>query len=327
MTAQETGADGARGIVLELLDAVRAGGLLETGRPVVVMLSGGRDSTCLLDVAVSVAGVAAVSALHVNYGLREQADADQRHCVSLCEQLGVALDVERAAPAPVAGNVQAWARELRYDAAARLARSRGADVAAGHTATDQVETILYRLASSPSRRALLGMRAREGNLIRPLLGFSREQTGDYCRARSLRWCEDESNDSDRYARGRVRNELVPALRRIHPGAERNLLAVAEVLRAEADVLDLLVDRELGGSRQLTLARLRELPTALARLLVQRLADDVAGRPMPGTARRLEDLLALSESGTAHLDLPAGVRASAVNGMLSFGRTPAIEREP
>lgn len=311
-------------IVETILDGVRSTGLLAPGRPVVVMLSGGRDSTCLLDVAARVCGAGAVGALHVNYGLRGAADEDERHCRELCAGIGVELMVQRAGGGPPApGNTQAWARELRYEAAARLALARAADIAAGHTATDQVETILYRLASSPSRRALLGMRPREGNLVRPLLDFTREQTGEYCLARGLGWRDDESNESGAYARGRVRHRLVPALRAVHPGAEQNVLALAQILRDEAEVLDQLVDRELAGASQVTLERLRALPVALARLLVQRLADGVHGRPTPGSARRLPDILALRDSGAAHLDLPGGVRASAVDGVLSFGPTPAL----
>jgi tRNA(Ile)-lysidine synthase len=314
-------------VVETILDRVRDEALLAPGRPVIVLLSGGRDSTCLLDVAVQISGVEAVAALHVNYGLREAAGDDERHCRDLCTRLGVELTVERPERTAAAGNVQAWARELRYDAAARLALSRAADVAAGHTATDQVETILYRLASSPSRRALLGMRSRDGNLVRPLLGVTREQTGAYCLERGLSWRDDESNDADLYARSRVRHGLVPALREIHPGAEQNVLVLAERLRDEADVLDALVDGELAGSDQIELERLRVLPTAIARLIVQRLADQVQQRPTPGTSRRLADILALRETGSAHLDLPGGVRASVRDGVLSFGRTPEIARDP
>lgn len=310
-----------------IIARVRDEGLLSAGGPVIVLLSGGRDSTCLLDVAVQVSGAEAVTALHVNYGLRDAADDDQRHCSELCARIGVDLKVERGERVGTSGNVQAWARELRYDAAARLALSRAADVAAGHTATDQVETILYRLASSPSRRALLGMRPREGNLVRPLLGVTREQTEAYCLERRLIWRDDESNDSDLYARARVRHRLVPALREIHPGAEQNVLALAERLRDEAEVLDALVDEELAGRAQIELARLRALPTALARLIVQRLADQVQERPTPGTSRRLADILALHDTGSAHLDLPGGVRASAHEGVLSFALTPTIGHEP
>ena len=132
---------------------VRATGLLDVGAPVVVLLSGGRDSVCLLDIAVLLAGREAVSALHVNYGLRDQAAADEAGCEALCRRLGVTLDVEHVARPQSAGNLQAWARDVRYGAGARLAAGRGARLAAGHTTTDQAETILYRLAASPGRRA------------------------------------------------------------------------------------------------------------------------------------------------------------------------------
>ncbi|HET9719204.1 MAG TPA: tRNA lysidine(34) synthetase TilS, partial [Solirubrobacteraceae bacterium] len=196
----------------DLTEEARARGLLAGGRAVVVMLSGGRDSVCLLDLAARIAGPGRVSALHVNYGLRDGAGEDEVLCAQVCDRLGVPVEVVKAGPVPATGNLQAWAREVRYSAARRLAGS--GDIAAGHTATDQVETILYRLAAAPSRRALLGMLARDGQLIRPLLSFTREQTAAHCRARGLPWREDPSNESDRFARGRVRHELVAALRRV-----------------------------------------------------------------------------------------------------------------
>ena len=300
--------------VATIIDGVRAGGLLDPRRPALVMLSGGRDSTCLLDVAVTVLGAEQVRALHVNYGLRSSAHADERCCEELCSALGVQLDVVTPGPRPPS-NLQAWARDVRYEAAGK--RAGGGVVAVGHTATDQVETILYRLASSPSRRALLGMRAREGDLIRPLLDYTREQTAAYCVERDLQWCDDESNDTDAYVRNRIRRRLTPVLREIHPGAERNILALADILREETAVLDGLVDDVLGGREEIPLTTLRELPPALARLVLQRLADRAVGRPAPGTARRLEDILALRDTGTTHVDLPGGVRATATKGVLRF----------
>jgi tRNA(Ile)-lysidine synthase len=262
-----------------------------------------------------------VLALHVNYGLRDEAGADEEHCALLCERLGVELEVRRP-PRRRRGNVQAWARDERYGAAAQLAVARGADVAAGHTATDQVETILYRLASSPSRRALLGMRSREGMLVRPLLSFTREQTAAYCERHGLSWREDESNDADAYARNRVRAALVPALQAIHPAAAENVLALAAILRDEAAVLDALVDEVLAGGRGLELARLRELDPAIGRLVVQRLADEAAGAPVPGAGRRAGEVAAMSQRGTVELQLGAGVSAIAEYGMLRFERRGA-----
>jgi tRNA(Ile)-lysidine synthase len=290
--------------------------LLAPGQPVLVLYSGGRDSTCLLDVAVQIAGEGAVGALHVNYGLRDAAAADERHCSEICQRLGIPLEIRRPGARPASGNLQAWAREFRYMAARELAGD--TEIAAGHTATDQVETILYRLASSPSRRALLGMRAREGRLIRPLLGFTRDQTTAHCRDRGLPWREDESNESDAYARGRVRGALVPALRAIHPAAEQNVLALSAILRDEAELLESLVQETIGSDEHIELARLRELPIPLQKLVVQRLADAAAGMPAPGTPRRITDITGLGEH--AELHLPHGVKAVVRRGVLRFERT-------
>jgi tRNA(Ile)-lysidine synthase len=284
-------------------ERVRAAGLL-TGR-VVVLLSGGRDSVCLLDLAVRFAGP--VAALHVNYGLRDTAGADEAHCRALCERLGVELDVR--CPRGPRGNLQAWAREQRYAAAAEHEGL----IATGHTATDQVETVLYRLAASPGRRALLGMPERDGRLIRPLLTTTREETAEHCRARGLPWREDPTNADDTFARNRVRHQLVPALRSLHPAAEENVLRTLAVLRDEAAVLD-----ELVAGIEPDLAVLRELPPALARLVVQRLG---------GPAARTADVLALSVRGTATLDVGGGVRAIAEYGRLRFEREPPPQPEP
>ena len=303
---------------------VRADGLLVADRDVVVLYSGGRDSTCLLDLAVAVAGPEVVTALHVNYGLRPAADQDERHCRRTAGDLGVALSVHRpAAPAPPTGNVQAWARAERYAAADRLARAREGDVAAGHTATDQVETILYRLASSPSRRALLGMRPREGRLVRPLLSVTRAQTAAHCRDRGLVWREDETNASGAYARNRIRHALVPALEQAHPAAQVNVLALAEILAAEAEVLDALVDSVLDGRDEVPLSVLRAQPPALQRLIVQRLADAAAGEPAAGVARRAADIAALPDTVTASVDLPHRIRATTKRGIVRFTRTPPL----
>jgi tRNA(Ile)-lysidine synthase len=308
----------------ELLERVLAGGTIAPPAPVLAMLSGGRDSVCMLDLAVRARGAEAVTALHVNYGLRPQAGEDERHCAELCGRLGVELEIERPVRPEGPGNLQAWARDVRYAAAARLADAPGATIATGHTADDQVETILYRLASSPSRRALLGMRPHDGRLARPLLGTTRAETTAYCEQRGLAWREDATNEEPTYARNRIRLGLLPKLAEVHPAAAENVLRTAALLRDEAEVLDALVEAELDGSGStprgtISLARMEELHPALRRLVLQRLADAAAGRPAPGAARFAEQVTGLRRTGTAQLDLGGGVRAVVEGGVLRAER--------
>jgi tRNA(Ile)-lysidine synthase len=331
--------------VAEARERVRAGGLLADAPRVVAMLSGGRDSVCLLDIAAALCGVERVWALHVNYGLRAASDGDEAHCCELCELLGVEIEVVRATRGGDAtGNLHAWARDVRYRAAFALAErldepvgdvpKRGALrartharratlVATGHTATDQVETILYRLAASPGRRALLGMAAREGRLIRPLLGLTRSTTAAYCGERKLAWREDESNDSYAYARARVRHGLLPALEAVHPAASANVLRTSQLLREETDLLDALVDGELAGAAPIAVERLRELPPTLRRLVVIRLAEDAAGTFVPQAGERVEEILALGARG-GRAELHVGGLVSAV---IERGQVRMVRIEP
>ncbi|MFT3865886.1 MAG: tRNA lysidine(34) synthetase TilS [Solirubrobacterales bacterium] len=307
----------------ELLARVEAGGLIAAPRPLVVLLSGGRDSVCMLDLAVRARGAAAVTAIHVDYGLRPEAHDDAGFCASLCRGLGVELVTERPVRPEGPGNLQAWARDVRYTAAARMAEARDATIVTGHTADDQVETILYRLASSPSRRALLGMKERDGRLARPLLGTTRAEVTTYDEERGLGWREDATNASEGYARNRVRHGLLPELEAIHPAAAANVLRTAALLRDEGEILDGLVAAELDGSGgaprgRIELARFAALPPALRRLVLQRLADAAAGRPVPGAARFADQVAGLTRGGS-RLDLGDGVRAVLEGGVLRAER--------
>ncbi|HEX6459710.1 MAG TPA: tRNA lysidine(34) synthetase TilS [Thermoleophilaceae bacterium] len=306
------------------LDAASESGLIAAGEPLLVMLSGGADSVCLLDCAVTLG--ARVSALHVNYGLRAEADSDERHCRELCESLGVGLTVERVR-LPEAGNLQAEARDRRYALAERHA---AADYASAHTASDQAETVLYRLAVSPGRRALLGMEPRRGRLVRPLLEATRGDTRAHCEERGLAWVEDTSNTDPRFARARVREEVLPVLRQLNPAAERTIVETSRLLRDEADVLEVAVSEALTrlGDVAPALAELRALPPGLARLVLRRLAESASGGACSLSRDQANAVLRLGErGGTASLDLGSGLRAVAEYGTLRFTRDPDAEPPP
>ena len=173
---------------------------------------------------------------------------------------------------------------------------RDALIATGHTASDQVETILYRLAASPGRRALLGMVASEGRLIRPLLGVTREQTAAYCEERGLQWREDESNDDERFARARVRSgwcrRCARCTRRRRPTCCARLRCCARRPSCSTGSSP----RSSPGARSIAIARLRELPAALARMVVVRLAEEAVGTYVPQAGDRVQEILALGRRG-------------------------------
>jgi tRNA(Ile)-lysidine synthase len=294
------------------LVAVRDSGLVRPGEPLLVMVSSGGDSVALLDIAHRLG--ASVTALHVNYGLREGAAEDEALVRELAGRMGVPLQVRRVT-LPEAGNLQELAREARYGLAEELAE---ADYAAAHTATDQAETVLYRLAVSPGSRALHGMAARRGRLVRPMLEVTRHEVRDYLRARELEWREDPSNADRRFARARVRHDVLPALRELSPAAERTIAETARQLRDEAEVLDTAVAEALAalgagaapggppalGAPAIALDALREHPPALQRLILRSLAGRALSRD------ELARLLAVGDRGTKSVDLGGGLRAVA-----------------
>jgi tRNA(Ile)-lysidine synthase len=315
----------------EVIDAIRETGLAEPGARVLAMLSGGADSVCLLHSLSELLGRESVVALHVNHGLRAAAAADQRFCAGLCERLGVALFVERA-PVPGGGNTEALARESRYRLAEEVRARAGLDwIATGHTASDNAETVLYRLVSSPGRRALLGIRPRRGRLIRPLLGITRDQARAYCEQAGLGWREDETNLDRSIARNRLRLDVLPQLRKVHPAVDRNLLATAAELADESELLERGVDRALaelgagGHPPTVEAAALAKLEAPLRRLVLRRLAEQAAGGPLPLSGERMRELERLaSGGGSAYADLGAGVRAACEYGLIRFRRAGAPE---
>jgi tRNA(Ile)-lysidine synthase len=313
--------------------AVRSSGAFPPGARILAMLSGGADSVCLVHVLRESLGPESLFALHVNHGLRTSADVDERFCAELCERLGVPLVNERVA-VDSRGNLEGAAREARYAAAERVRAQHDLDaIATGHTATDQVETVLYRLVVSPGRRALLAILPRSGRVVRPLLAITRAQARDYCREQGLDWREDETNLDRRLARNRLRLDVLPVLRELHPAIEENVRATVSQLREEAEVLDAAVEEAIERVASpaplvaVDAGRLAELPPALRRLVLRRLAEQAAGATLALSQDRVHEIERLAtRGGSGALDIGAGVRVVAEYGVLRF-LSEAAEREP
>lgn len=284
-----------------LVHSVREAGLLALGRRTLVMLSGGGDSVALLDIATAVCGRDSVVVLHVNYGLRgDQSDADQAHCERICDELDVPLQVERA-ELPASGNLQELARDERYRLAEKAAkRHRCETIAVAHSADDRAETILYRLAASPGRRSLLGMPRSRGQVVRPLLDFTREQLRAWCVQRGLEWREDASNSDPRFARTHARAALAE-LREMHPAAIANMLRTAEEIAVEneamGEVVDGLLKTALNPSTQRVSGTvLGGMAPPLAALVLREFVEQQTGAPAPAARSALDRVLEAATTG-------------------------------
>ena len=223
---------------------IRAHDLITPGADVTVLVSGGADSTCAWHVLRALGY--RVAALHVDHGLRgDDSAADALFCAERFQAQvvdgrggrGVARDAASegvpASPArPIPSEDQL--REIRYSFATDRLR------ATGHTASDQVETVLYQLVASGAAKGIKPK--REDGVVRPLLEVWRDETEAYCRAEGLEFRVDESNRDTK--RGLIRNEIVPRLRELHPAAERNLLRLAEHRPSKLD--ELLAGRSGSG---------------------------------------------------------------------------------
>jgi tRNA(Ile)-lysidine synthase len=310
----------------QLADAVRESGLVEPGSRGVVLVSGGADSAATLAGLAGVLGPEAVVALHLNYGLRPDSGEDEEVVRRLCEHLGVELVVER--PALDQGNVQAAARRARYAAAERLRSGRGLGwVATGHTLTDLAETILYRLATSPGRRALLGLRARRGTVVRPLLGLERERVRVLAEHEGLPFRDDPSNAEPTYARNRIRAEVLPVLREIGQSPESTMAETQAELAEEAEVLERLASEALAGAgvhsaHVVSAEAVAGLDPAIRRLALRQLAERVAGGSVSlsrGRAAEIWRLAGQPEGGV--VELGAGVEARIEHGHIRIVAGP------
>ena len=237
-----------------VLGFIRQHGLVLTGGTLVVGVSGGPDSICLLHLLVRLKDRldSSLHVAHLNHMLRgAESENDAEYVVEVARELGLGVTAERRD----AGSYRAQhhlsledaARRLRYQFFADVAENLGADrVAVGHTADDQVETILMRLVRGTGAKGLQGMQpvaelpplgGKGLRVIRPLLRVSRRETETYCRQHGLTPRVDSSNLLPSHLRNRIRHELVPLLRSYNPKIDEALLRTAETLTSELSFVE------------------------------------------------------------------------------------------
>ncbi len=290
----------------------------------VVLVSGGADSMCLMHVLAEIHD-GPLHVLSVDHGLRAAAAGESHAVVAEAHRLGLPAHVEALGLAPGAAAMER-ARDARLAVAERVRAEEGLDlIATGHTLTDHVETILFRAARGTGRTGALGIAPRRDRLVRPLLDVSRAEVRAWCDERGVTFVDDPTNADPRAARARVRHGLVPALEAIHPGAQANVARLAELLADEAEVVGAVVLAATVRVRRnegLDVGLLALEPLAVRRLLVRTLMADAG---LPGDALSSEvvtAVLARAARGTGVLDVPGGLVA-VDGGVLSAERSGVL----
>lgn len=304
---------GARSFARAFTRHAHSSGLLPDGAAVVVALSGGLDSVVLLHLLRFVEpGRLRLHAAHFDHRMRPDSRADADWARGLCLAWGVPLEIG-VANAPARG--EADARALRHSFLRDVAATLGADrIATAHHADDQAETVLFRLIRGSGLLGAAGIPARNGILVRPLLPFRRAQLEAWARAAGIAYRLDPTNLDARFDRNRIRNEVLPLLESIRPGAAASLARFA-VRAAEARAaLGPIVDRAASEAMMvapdgaLTLATevlLRYHPHVRARVLRRALRHRGIVLGAAGTQAALQFIREGTSGGM--LALPGGVR--------------------
>jgi tRNA(Ile)-lysidine synthase len=319
-------------LVSRVQDHIRRHELIPSGGDLTVLVSGGADSTCAWHLLRGLGY--RVSALHVDHGLRGgESDADARFCR---EQLDAEVVDGRAGP----NATEEELRTIRYGFASDRLR------ATGHTASDQVETILYRLVSSGRPTGIKPL--REDGVVRPLLPLWRHETEAYCREHGLEYRSDSTNRDT--IRGLIRAEILPRLRQLHPAADANLLraledrrtlqpALAELLASPAGSKRVDLGQGLQAVREYDQLWLERSPVALDRPIrwgVWQIESDLAGlkvrgwRPgdrLAGRRKKIQDVFVDAKIPRSEREAwPLVVRGSEVVAVPGVVEHPQVKAE-
>lgn len=309
---------------------IQKNNLIRAGDHVLVGVSGGPDSVCLLKVLseLSRGHGYTVSAAHLNHMFREEARYEQEFVEDLAGRLGVPVYLGSCdVPALVTHSgrsAQDVARQVRYEFLRRVARDIGADlIAVGHHADDQAETVLMHLIQGSGAPGLGGMSPREGEIIRPLLGVFRRDVEKFLEEEGLSFVSDSSNYKPVYLRNKIRLTLIPLLKNeYNPRLAEALVRTAEVIRGDDEYLQQLTHRVFeqvttrrdGGEVCLDAGKLAELHPAMQRRLIRRLYQEVGGSQGLGYFH-VEKTRELIFRDRGRWDLPGGISAIKIPGHL------------
>ncbi|MEW6655721.1 MAG: tRNA lysidine(34) synthetase TilS [Aquificota bacterium] len=249
--------------------------LIPKGARLLVAFSGGVDSVALALALLELKeflGIGRLALAHINHGIRgEEAFRDEAFCVEFAKRKGLEIFVKRLEIDTKRGNLEARARELRYQALEEIRREEGFDlIATAHHLNDLVETILLWLVRGSGREGLLGFEEKEGNVIRPLYLTKREEIEDFVRLNGEEWVEDSTNYNLKIARNLIRHKIVPELKKLNLKLEESFLRLREILKDEEEVLESLTQEAISkvfNGIELNRKAFLSLPIAIQRRVI------------------------------------------------------------
>ena len=313
-----------------VLGFIQENQLVSSQHCLLVAVSGGPDSVCLLHILVKLREELGIRLhiAHLNHQLRgAEAEADAHYVSDLAHRLDIPATIDqrnvKAYQAQQHISLEEAAREVRYTFLAQVAKSIGSNrVAVGHTVDDHVETILMHLIRGTGTRGLRGLQpsslwqssGSSLTIVRPLLPLSRRETADYCHSHKLMPRVDASNLSLSPLRNRIRHQLLPLLESYNPRVAEALLRTARIAGDDLAFMDKEMDRlwskivqKQGNTITLDKEGFLELPPALKRHLLRRAIEDLLGNIKDIEMRHIEEIMdALTKPAGKRLSLPGGL---------------------
>ncbi|MCM1539921.1 MAG: tRNA lysidine(34) synthetase TilS [Blautia sp.] len=310
---------------------------------VVLGVSGGADSVCLLFVLLEYRKKTPfqLSTVHVNHGIRPDAGKDAEYVEELCREQGIPFylveaDVKGCAEREKCSKEDAG-RRIRYEAFHRIAEETGADrVAVAHNCNDRAETMLFHLFRGSGLKGLCGIRPVRREIIRPLLCLERREIEDYLTAGRIPWRTDSTNETDDYARNRIRHHIFPYVEQeIARGCAARMAQTADILAETEEYMEQQARlagescvTESEGRFEISVESFRRLHPAVQKRLLHLLAEELSPTGKDILAVHIESIRSLFEgSGSRHVNLPMEIEAFRSYTKVILGKNREYARPP
>ncbi len=307
-------------LILKANDTYR---FLERGDTVTVALSGGADSVALLHALVSLKDELGISvnAAHLNHSIRgDEADRDQEFAIEFSETLGVEIFCEKIDVSKYAAenhlSLELAARQVRYDFLNRVAIGK---IATAHTASDNLETLIFNLSRGTALKGLCGIPPKRDNIIRPIIFCTRTDVENYCKENNLSFVIDSTNLSNDYSRNKIRHNIVPVLKEINDGCEVSAVRTAQALAEDNDYLETTATEflfTLLTDNGVLAKGICDLHTAIAKRVIK-LYFAICYPNISLENHHINSIYSICADNCGKVNLPSCVFAEVKNGMLTF----------